>query len=169
MIRDDDDGCVRWENMFQSNLKRIVVQSLSCVRLFATPWSTACQLPCPSPSPGVSSNSCPLSQQCHPAISSSAALFSSCPQSFPASGSFPVSQRFTSGGQGIRASASASVFPMNIQCWFPLGLTGLISLLFRGLSRVFFSSTTARKHQFFGVQPSLWFSSHIHTWLLEKP
>ena len=168
MIRDDGDGCVRWENMFQSNLKRIVVvQSLSCVRLFATPWITARQLPCPSPSPGVSSNSCPLSQWCHPTISSSVALFSSCPQSFPASGSFPVSQLFTSGGQGI--GASALVFPMNIQCWFPLGLTGLIFLLFRGLSRVFFSSTTARKHQFFGVQSSLWSSSHIHTWLLEKP
>ena len=168
MIRDDGDGCVRWENMFQSNLKRIVVvQSLSCVRLFATPWITARQLPCPSPSPGVSSNSCPLSQWCHPTISSSVALFSSCPQSFPASGSFPVSQLFTSGGQII--GASASVLPVNIQDWFPFGSTGLILLsLLVWLSRVF-SSTTVLKHQFFGAQPSLWSRSHIHMWLLEKP
>ena len=92
--------------------------------------------------------------------------FSSCPQSFPASGSFPVSQLFTSGGKRIRASAS--VLPMNIQDWFPLRLTGLITLLSKGLSRVF-SSTTVWKHQFFGAQPSLWSNSHIHTWLLEKP
>ena len=92
--------------------------------------------------------------------------FSSCPQSFTASGSFPVSQLFTSGGQRIRASAS--VLLMNIQDWFPLGLTGLIALLSKRLSRVFFSTTTW-KHQFFGAQSSLWSNSHIHTWLLEKP
>ena len=115
---------------------------------------------CPSPSPGVCSNACPLSQWCHPTISSSASLFSSCSQSFPASRSFPMNQLFTSGGQSIAASASASVLPMNIQGWFPLGLTCLISLLSRGLSRVF-SNTAIRKHQFFGTQPSLWFSSHI--------
>ena len=93
--------------------------------------------------------------------------FSSCLQSFPASGSFPMSWFFTSGGPSIRVSASASVFPINIQDWFPLGLTGLISLQFRGLSRVF-SNTTVQKHQFFGAQLSLWSDAHICTWLLEK-
>ena len=91
--------------------------------------------------------------------------FSSCPQSFPASQSFSMSQLFISGGQSIRASASASVLPMNIQSWFPLGLTGLISLQSKGLSRVF-SNTTVQKHQFSRAQPSLWSSSYIHTWLL---
>ena len=100
-------------------------------------------------------------------ISSSGALFSSCPQSFPASGSFLMSQLFASDGQTIKASASATVLTMNIQGWFPLGLTGLISLLSKGLSRVF-SSTIVWKHQFFSSQPSLWSSSHILTWLLEK-
>ena len=102
-------------------------------------------------------------QPSHPVVP-----FFSCPQSFPASGFFPMSQLFTLGGQSIGASTSASVLPMNIQDWFPLGLTGLISVLSNGLSRVF-SSTTVQKHQFFGAQPSLWFNSHIHTWLLEKP
>ena len=178
------------------------------------------RLPCPSASPGACPNSCPLSRWCHPTISSSVVHFSSCPQSFPASRSFPMSwlftsggpsigalasvfpmniqgwfplgltglislqskrlsrvfwsiiiwkhQFFASGGQSIGASASASVFPMNIQGWFPLGLTSLISLQSKGLSRVF-SSPTVWKHQFFRTQPSLWSSSHIHTWLLEKP
>ena len=99
---------------------------------------------------------------------SSLTPFSSCPQIFPTSESFPVSWLFISGGQSIRASVSTSVLPMNIQDWFPLGLTGLISLLSKELSRVFFS-TTVQKHQFFGAQPSLWFNSHICTWLLEKP
>ena len=94
--------------------------------------------------------------------------FSSCPQSFPASGSFPMSFLFTSGGQSIGASASASLLAMNIQGWFPLGLTGLVSLQPKGPSRVF-SNTTVQKHQFFGTQLSLWFNSHFHTWLLEKP
>ena len=110
-------------------------------------------LPCPSPTPGACSNSCPSSKWCHPTISSSVIPFSSCLQSFPASGSFLVSQFFTSGGQSIGASASASVLPMNIQNWFPLGLTCLI-LQFKGLSRVF-SNTTVQKHQFFSVQLSL--------------
>ena len=123
------------------------------------------RLPCHSQSPGVCSNSCPLSWWCHPTISSSVVPFSSCPQSFQASGSFPMSQPFASGGQNIRASAL--VLPMNLQSWFLLGLTGLTSLLSRGLSRVF-SSTTIWKHQFFGTQPSLWSSSHICTWLLKK-
>ena len=103
----------------------------------------------------------------HPTISSSVNPFSSCPQSFPASGSFPMSQFYALGGQSTGASASAPVLPMNIQAWFPLGLTGLISLQSKGFSRVF-SNTTVRKHQFFGAQSSLWFNSHIHTWLLQK-
>ena len=110
------------------------------------------RLPCPSPFPGAYSNSCPLSQWCHPTISSSVIPFSSCPQSFPASGSFLMSQFFESGSQTIGASASASIFPMNIQDWFPLGLTGLISLQPKGLSKVF-SNTTVQKHQVFGAQP----------------
>ena len=107
--------------------------------------------PCPSPTPRVYSNSCPLSWWCHPTISSSVIPFSSCPQSFPASGAFQMSQFFASGGQSIGVSASASVFPMNIQDWFPLGWTDWISLQSKGLSRVF-SNTTAQKHQFFGAQ-----------------
>ena len=125
-------------------------------------------LPCPSISFRVCSNSCPLSPWCHPTISSSVNSFSSCFQFSPPSGSFPVSWFFTSGGQSIEASSSASVLLMSVQCWFPLGLTGLISLLSKGLSRVL-SRTTVWKYQFFGAQPSLWFTSHIHTWLLEKP
>ena len=124
--------------------------------------------PFPSPSPGACSISCPLSQWCHPTISSSVIPFSSCLQSFPASGSFPMSWLFDSVGQSIGASASASVSPMNIQGWFPLGLNGLISLLSNGLSRVF-SNTIIKKHQFFSTQPSLWSNSHIHIQLLEKP
>ena len=126
------------------------------------------RLPCPSPTPRVYSNSCPLSQWCHPTISSSVSPFSSCLQSFTASESFPMTQFFTSGGQSIGVPASASVLPMNIQDWFPLGWTGWISLLSKRLSRVF-SNTTVQKHQFFGTQLSLYFNSHIHTWLLEKP
>ena len=110
--------------------------------------------PCPSPTPGLYSNSCPLSRWCHPNISSSVIPFSSRFQSFPASGSFPMSQFFASGSQSIGVSASASVLPMNIQGWFPLGLTGQISLQSKGLLRVF-SNTTVQKHQFFGVQLSL--------------
>ena len=116
--------------------------------------------PCPSPTPGVCSNSCPLSQWCHPAISSSVVPFSSCLESFPASGSFPVSRLFTSGGQ--RIAASESVPPVDLQGWFPLGLTGGISLQFKGTPRVF-SRTTVGRHQFFSAQPSLRSSSHIHT------
>ena len=109
--------------------------------------------PCPSPTPGVYSNSCPLSQWCHPTISSSVVPFFSCLRSFPVSGSFPMSQYFASGGQSTGASASASVLPVNIQDWFPLGWTGLSSLQSKGLSRVF-SNTTVQKHQFFGAQLS---------------
>ena len=123
--------------------------------------------PCPSQTPGVSSDSCPLSQWCYPAISSSLVPFSSCPQSLPASGSFPTSQLFTWGGQSIGVSASASVLPMNTQDWCPLGWTGWISLQSKGLSRVF-SNTTVPKHQFFRAQLSSNSKSHIRTWPLEK-
>ena len=109
--------------------------------------------PCPSPISRVYPSSCSLSGWCHPTISSSVIPFSSCPQSLPASGSFPMSQLFASGGQSI--GTSASVLPINIQRWFLLGLTDLIFLQFKGLTRVF-SSTTVQKHQFFGTQPSLW-------------
>ena len=124
--------------------------------------------PCPSLTPRVHQNSCPLSQWCHPTISSSFIPFSSYLQSFPASGSFQMSWLFTSDSQSFGASASATVPPMNTQDWSPLGLTGLISLLPKGLSRVF-SNTIVRKHQFFSAQSSLWSNSHIRTWWLEKP
>ena len=117
---------------------------------------------------GVYSNSCPSSWWCHPTISSSVIPFSSCPQSLPASGSFPMSQLFTWGGQSTGLSASASVLPMNTQDWSPLGWTGWISLQSKGLSRVF-SNTTVQKHQFFGTQLSSQSNSHTHTWLLDKP
>ena len=144
------------------------VQSLSHVRLFATPWIAARQAPCLSPTPRACSNSCPSSQWCHPTISSSVVPFSSCLQSFTASGSFQMSQFFASGGQSIGISASALVLPMNIQDWSPLGWTGWISLQSKGLSRVF-SNTAVQKHQFFGAQLSLQSNFHIHTWSLEKP
>ena len=110
--------------------------------------------PCPSQTPGAHPNPCPSSQWCHPTISCSVVPFSSCPQSFPTSGSFQKSQRFASGGQSIGVSASTSVFPMNTQDWSPLGWTGWISLQSKGLWRVF-SNTTVQKHQFFGSQLSL--------------
>ena len=121
----------------------------------------------PSLFPRVCSNSCPLSWWCYLTISSSAALFSFCLQSLPASGSFPMSRLFASSDQSVRVSTSASVLTMNIQSWFPLGLTGLTFFQSKGLSRVF-PSTIIWRHQFFGAQPSLWSSSHIHTWLLKK-
>ena len=123
--------------------------------------------PCPSLSPRICSNSCPLSRWCYQTISSSVSPFSLCLQSFPASRSFPVSPLFVSGGQSIGASASVSVFQMNIQGWFPLGLTGLISLWSKGLSRVF-SSTKVWKHKFFGAQRNLGSNSYICKWLLVK-
>ena len=115
------------------------------------------RLPCPSLSPGVCSDSCPLSQWCHPTNSSSVVPFPFCLQSFPASGSFPMSQLFASDDQSIGSSVSPPIFPMNIQGWFPLGLTGWISLLFKGLS-----TTTVRKHHFFGAQPSLWSNDNLN-------
>ena len=124
--------------------------------------------PCPSPIPGVHSDPHPSSQWYHPAISSPVVPFSSCPQSLPASESFPMSQLFTWGGQSIGVSASASFLPKKSQGWSPSEWTGWISLQSKGLSRVF-SNTTVQKHQFFGPQPSSQSNSHIHTWLLEKP
>ena len=147
------------------------VQSSPVAQSCQTLWPRGLQHtrpPCPSPSPETCSNSYPLSWWCHPTISSSVIPFSSHLQSFPASGSFPVSQFFTSGGQNIGVSALVSVLPMNIQDWFPLGMTGLISLQSKVLSRVF-SSTTVPKYQFFSTQLYLWSNSHIHAWLLEKP
>ena len=123
--------------------------------------------PCPSPTPRVHSDPCPSSQWCHPAISSSVVPFSSCPQSLPASESFPVSQLLAWGGQNTGVSALASFLPKKSQSWSPLGLTGWISLQSKGLSRVF-SDTTVQKHQFFGAQLSSQSNSHIHTWPQEK-
>ena len=124
--------------------------------------------PCPSPTPGVHSDSRPSSWWCHPAISSSVVPFSSCPQSLPASESFPISQVFASGGQSIGVSTSASVLPTNTQDRSPLEWTNWISLQCKGLSRVF-SNTIVQKNQFFGAQLSSQSNSHIHTWPLEKP
>jgi len=123
-------------------------------------------LPCPSPSPRVCSNSCSLSWWCHSTISSSVIPSSSCLQSFPESGSFPMSQLFASGGQSNGVSASTSVLPMNIQGWCPLVFTGWISLLFKGLSTVF--NCKVQRHKFLSAQSFLFSSSNIHTWLLEK-
>ena len=124
--------------------------------------------PCPSPTPGVHWDSRPLSQWCHPAISSSVVPCSSCSQSLPASESFPVSQLFAWGGQSTGVSALASFLPKNTQGWSPSEWTGWIALQSKGLSRVF-SNTTVQKHQFFGAQPSSQSNSHIHTWPQEKP
>ena len=123
---------------------------------------------CPSPTPGVHSDSRLSSQWCHPAISSSVVPFSSCPQSLPTSESFPMSQLFAWGGQSIGVSALASFLPKNTQDWCPLKWTGWTSLQSKGLSRVF-PNTTVQKHQFFSTQLSSQSNSHIHTWLLEKP
>ena len=144
------------------------VQSLSCVWLLVTTWTVACH------NSRSITNSHILLKLIHrvgdaiqPSLPS-VVPFPSCLKSFPASGSFQMSQFFVSTGQSIAASASVSSLPVNIQDWFPLGLTGFISLQSKGLSRVF-SNTTVQKHQFFGTQPSLWPNSHIHTWLLKKP
>ena len=156
-----------YTSYFNFSVDLFVVQSLNHTQLFATHELKYGRFPCPSLSPGVFTNSCPLSQWCHPTILTCITPFSSCPQSFPASGSFQMSQLFTSGGQSIGASVSVSVLPMYIQDWFPLGLSDFICLQSKWHSRVFFS-TTFQKHQFFRAQPSLWSNSHILTWLLEK-
>ena len=138
------------------HIKRILFSSVqfSHSAMSSSLWPHGLQhsrFPCPSPAPGACSNSCPLSQWCHPTISSSVIPFSSCLQSFPPSGSFQMSQFFTSGGHSIGVSAPTSVLPMSMQDWFPLGLSGLISLQSKGCSRVFFN-TIVQKHQFFGAQ-----------------
>ena len=145
-----------------------LVQSLSGVWLCYPMDCSMPGFPAHHQPPRDCSNSCPSSQWCHSTISSSVVPFSSCPQSSPASGSFPMSQLFAWGGQSIGVSASTSVLPMNTQDWFPLGWPGWISLQSKGLSRVF-SNTTVQKHQFFSAQLSSQSNSHIHTWLLEKP
>ena len=150
--------------VFSKPLRISSVQSLSLVQL-CDPMD--CSRPGLPVHHQVYSNPCPLSGWCHPTISSSVVSFSSCLQSFPASGSFPMSWLFASSGQSIGVSASASVLPMNIQDW-SLGWTGWISSKSKGLSTVF-PNTTVKKHQFFYAQLSLWSNSHIHTWLLEKP
>ena len=158
---------LEWKQWSNYSLRRVLELLFSLSVVSDSSWPHGLQharFPCPSLSPGVCSNSCPLSLCCHPTISSSVASFS-CPQSFPASECFPLSRLLAAGGQSI--GASASVLPLNIQDWFPLGKTVLISLLSKGLSRVF-SSTTIWKHQFFRTQLSLWSNSHIHTWVLEK-
>jgi len=132
-----------------------------------TPWTAACQASLSITNSRAFSNSCPSSQWCHSTISSSVVPFSSCLQSFPASGSSPRSQFYASGSQSIGVSASASILSMNIQDWFLLGLTSLISLQTKRLSRVF-SKTTIQRHQFFSTKSFLWSNSHICTWLLEK-
>ena len=142
---------------------RILDQSVSSVaQSCPTLWDPVdCRLPCPLPSPRICSKSCPLSQCCHPTVSSSSVIpFSSCPQSFLGSVSFPMCWLFIADGQIIRALGSASVLSVNIHGWFPLGLTSLISLQSKGLSRVF-PSTTVQKHQFFIAWPSLWSNSQI--------
>ena len=160
----------QWNLSHHQNYSKVSVQfSRSIVSSSLRPHeSQHARPPCLSPSPGVYSNSCPLSRWCHPAISSCVIPFSSCSQSLPVSESFPMSQLFAWGGQNIGVSALASVLPMNTQDWSPLGWTGWTSLQSKGLSRVF-SSTTVQKHQFFGAQLSLQSNSHIHTWPLEKP
>ena len=158
--------CVKWYDINSKCEKLRILVSLEILQVWS-PVQFSCsvvsdslrlhglqhtKLLCPSPTPGVYSNLCPLSWWCHPTISSSVVPFSSCPQSLPASGSFPMSQFFASGGQSI--GLSASVLPMRIQDWFPLGWTSWISLQSKGLSRVF-SNTTIQKHQFFSAQLSL--------------
>ena len=148
-----DSSCCR-DGLISSLTTVLSSVQFSCSVVSDSLWPHELQRtrpPCPSSTPGAYSNSCPLSQWCHPAVSSSIILFSSHLQSFPASGSFPMSQFFPSGGQRIGASASASVLPMNIQDWFPFELTGLISVQSKGLSRVF-SNTTVQKHQIFDAQ-----------------
>ena len=153
--------------MLGLNLISSVQFSCSVVSDSLRPHELHTRPPCPSPTPRVYSNPCPSSRWCHPAISSSVVPFSSCPQALPASGSYPVSQLFASGGQSIGVSASTSVLPMNTQDWSSLGWTDWISLQSKGLSKVF-SNTTVQKHQLFSTQLSSQSNSQIHTWALEK-
>ena len=159
----------RWKQHLFIKLETLSVQfSRSVVSDSLRPHeSQHARPPCPSPTPGVHSDSHPSSQWCHPAISSSVVPFSSCPQSLPASASFPMSQVFTWGGQSTGVSALASFLPKKSQGWSPSEWTGWISLQTKGLSRVF--NTTVETHQFFGAQLSSQSNSHSHTWPLEKP
>ena len=151
------------------HLTPVRISQFSCSVLTLQPHGLQqARLPCPSPMPGAYSNSRSLSWWCHPIISSSVVPFTSCLQSFSASGSFPVNWFLASAGQSIGASASTSVLLMNIQDWFPLGWTGWISLQSRGFSRIS-CNTTVQKHQFFGAKLSFWSNYHIHMWLLIKP
>ena len=164
-------GIVSWGNIWTlTQLKDTsVLFSHSVVSDSSRPHeSEYARPPCPSPTPGVHWNSRPSSWWCHPAISSSVVTFSSCPQSLPASESFPMSQFFAWGGQSIGVSALASFLLKNTQGWSPLEWTGWISLQSKGLSRIF-SNTTVQKHKFFSTQLSSQSNSHIHTWPLEKP
>ena len=160
-------GCFPW-NIPGNIILFSLVQSLSCVRLFVPPWTTARQASLSI----INSQSLPKLMTTESVMPSNHLIlccpFSSCPQSLPESESFPMSQLFSWGGQSIRVSASASVLPKNTQDWSPLGWTGWISLQCKGLSRVFFN-TTVQKHQYFGAQPSSQSNSHIHTWPQEKP
>ena len=153
---------------FEWSIQFSSVQSLSHVQLLVTPWTITCQASLSITNFWSQPNPCPLSWWCHLTISSSVIPLSSCPQSFPASESFPMSQLFTSGGQSTGVSALTSVLPMNTQDYSLLGWTGWTSLQSKGLSRVF-SNTTVQKHQFFGAQLSSQSNSHIHTWPQEKP
>ena len=159
-----------WQTAWANMLNWLSVQfSHSVIPDSLQPWGLQhTRLPCPTPTPWDGPNSCLSSWWCHPTTSSSSIPFTPCLQSFPASELLPISQFFASGGQSIGVLASTSVLPVNIQDWFPLGLTDLISLLSKGLSRVF-SNTTVQKHQFFSTQLSLWSNSRIHTRLLGKP
>ena len=155
----------------QNNYNKFSSVQFSCSAVFNSLWpheSQHSRPPCPSPSPRVHSNPCPSSRWHHPAISSSVIPFSSCPQSLPASESFPMSQLFAWGGQSIGVSALASFLPKNTEDWSPSEWTGWISLQSKGLSRVF-SNTTVQKHQYFGTKLSSQSNSHMHTWLLEQP
>ena len=166
---------IKWDNACTIPVT-MSVQILSSVQFSCSVMSSSLQIhglqharpPCPSPTPGLYSDSCPLSRLCHPTNSSCVIPFSSHLLSFPASGSFQMTQFFTSGGQSMGVSASTSVLLKNIQDWFPLEWIGWISLQSKGLSRVF-SNTTDQKHQFFGAQPSSQSNSHIHTWPQGKP
>ena len=168
-IRRLTSKCKRCPGWDDGKGKRVSsVQSLCCVWLFVTPWIAARQASLSITNSRSLLKPMSIELGCHPTISSSVISFSSCPQSFPASGSFPMSQLFAWGGWNTGVSASTSVLPMNDQDWSPLGWTGWISLQSKWLSRGFFN-TTAQKHQFFGTQLSSQSNSHIHTWPLEKP
>ena len=161
--------CVGWLKVREPASVQSVQFSCSVVSDSLQPHESRHARPaCPSPTPGVHSNSCPSSQWCHTAISSSIIPFSSCPQTLPASESFPMSQPFTWSGQSTGVSALASVLPKKSQGWSPLEWTGGTYLQTKGLLRVF-SNTTVQKHQFFSAQPSSQSNSHIHTWPQEKP